>query len=76
MRRASGGGATTSTEEPTHVPLVYHDSGAVGCRRYLFRGCDRRSGAQMAPSAALDLRLNMFNPSILKFADELPICLR
>ena len=39
------------------MPLVYHDSGVVGCRRYLWRGRDSRSGEQVADSAALVLQL-------------------
>ena len=32
---------------------MYHDSGAVGCRRYLRHGCARGGGDQVALGAAL-----------------------
>ena len=38
------------------MPFVYHDSRAVRCGRYLWRGRDCRSGEQMADSEALVLR--------------------
>ena len=39
------------------MSFVYHDSGAVGCRCHLRSRRDRRSGQQMADSAALVLQL-------------------
>ena len=49
MKWASGGGATTSTEVSAYVPLVYHDSGAVGCRRYLVRAFADDESSRTAP---------------------------